>query len=224
MLSETEIKEVLLQFPPVEFAFAYGSGAVEQGGYDYKKTPPKSLPMVDLILVVKDSEQWHSENKFRNPTHYSSLFSLSPHYIAAFQERIKANFWFNAYVPLKPTSLVATSSTIINKNERLMKYGVISEKDALKDLREWRNLYLAGRLHKPVHVLHQNSIFQTAMQHNYDQAVKSSLLLLPERFTEADLFMAIASLSYIGDIRMFLGENPRKVGYLCLPPHMSLYI
>jgi translocator assembly and maintenance protein 41 len=210
MLSETEIKEVLLQFPPVEFAFAYGSGAVEQGGYDYKQTPAKSLPMVDLILVVKDSEHWHSENMFRNPTHYSSLIPLSPFYTAAFQEKIKANFWFNAYVPLKPSSIVA-SSTSINTNERLMKYGVISEKDALRDLREWRNLYAAGRLHKPVHILQQNSIFQTAMKHNYDQAIKTSLLLLPERFTEADLFMTIASLSYIGDVRMFLGENPRKV-------------
>lgn len=216
MLSETEIKEVLLQFPPVEFAFAYGSGAVEQGGYDYKKSPSKSLPMVDLILVVKDSEQWHRENMFRNPTHYSSLIPLSPFYTAAFQEKIKANFWFNAYVPLKPSTTV-TSSTSINTNERLMKYGVISETDALGDLTEWRNLYAAGRLHKPVHILQHNSKFQIAMKHNYDHAIKTSLLLLPERFTEVDLFMTIASLSYIGDVRMFLGENPHKVFNLVAP-------
>eukprot|EP01031_Cornospumella_fuschlensis_P042855 gene42855-52365_t len=52
------IKELLPIFPPVEFAFSYGSGAVQQGGYQYQKNVAE-LPMLDIILVVEDSEAWH---------------------------------------------------------------------------------------------------------------------------------------------------------------------
>jgi translocator assembly and maintenance protein 41 len=37
------------------------------------------------------------------------------------------------------------------------------------------------------------------------------LLLLPEQFSYESLFVRIASLSYLGDFRMHVGENPRKV-------------
>jgi len=30
-----ESEKILSHFPPVEFAFAYGSGAIKQGSYDY---------------------------------------------------------------------------------------------------------------------------------------------------------------------------------------------
>ncbi len=201
MLSPEDSTQLLAQFPPVTFAFAYGSGAVEQGGYDYKQSSGKSLPLLDLIFVVDDAEAWHRENMSRNPHHYTSLIPLSPRWTAAFQERLPAHFWFNAYCP------VGIPST----PDRLMKYGVISRHHAMSDLTKWSNLYLAGRLHKPVHILQGNTEIEMVMGLNREQAIRTSLLLLPEKFEEVDLYMSIASLSYIGDPRMFVGENPNKV-------------
>ena len=68
MLQETDVEEVLSMFPPVTAAFAYGSGAVEQGGYQYSdKKGGAELPMLDLVFVVEDSVQWHEENMRYNP-------------------------------------------------------------------------------------------------------------------------------------------------------------
>ena len=63
MLSDEDCREILLQFPPVEFAFAYGSGAVTQGGYSYKSssaTGGKDLPMLVCIeeLYRVTDEGW----------------------------------------------------------------------------------------------------------------------------------------------------------------------
>jgi mitochondrial translocator assembly and maintenance protein 41 len=44
------------------------------------------------------------------------------------------------------------------------------------------------------------------MRDNWRHALHAALLLLPGRFTDRDLFTAIAGLSYAGDIRMKLGK------------------
>lgn len=51
-----------------------------------------------------------------------------------------------------------------------------------------------------------------ALSSNLSAALSCALLLLPEEFSEADLYFAISSLSYIGDIRNVFGaEDPNKV-------------
>jgi hypothetical protein len=201
MLSAQDAEDLLKGFPPVEFAFAYGSGVVEQGGYNYDHTDPSKMPMLDLILVVDDSEAWHTANRSQNRSHYTPILPIGPKYIAQFQERIQANLWFNAYVPMTRGKLAG----------RLMKYGVISKQHLLDDLTGWTSLYTAGRLQKPVHVLKGNEAVEAAMKSNLESAVRTSLLMLPEKFEEIDLYLSIASLSYVGDPRMYLGENPKKV-------------
>jgi translocator assembly and maintenance protein 41 len=46
---------------------------------------------------------------------------------------------------------------------------------------------------------------------NLRHAVRASLLQLPEKFTPELLFTTIAGLSYAGDIRIGLAEDPNKV-------------
>ncbi len=62
------LHSVLADFPPVQHAFAYGSGVFEQPGL-YDRSPqgaPEGAaaadrPMLDFIFVVDDPEAWHAE-------------------------------------------------------------------------------------------------------------------------------------------------------------------
>jgi len=87
----------------------------------------------------------------------------------------------------------------------------------LDDLNEWRSLYIAGRLHKPIHILKHNESIENAISLNKEYAIRTALLLIPKLFDEFDLFTKIASLSYTGDPRMIVGENPKKVVNLVTP-------
>lgn len=80
-----------------------------------------------------------------------------------------------------------------------------------RDLEEWETLYLAGRLQKPVKILRQDAKLGLATKSNLENAIRVSLLMLPEQFSEEELFLKIAGLSYSGDFRMRIGENPYKV-------------
>jgi hypothetical protein len=56
--------------------------------------------------------------------------------------------------------------------------------------------------------------------------LRCALLTLPDTFSSTQLFEAIASLSYAGDVRMGVAENPNKVKNLVatqLPAYQSLY-
>ena len=218
MLSDTDFAELLGSFPPVSFAFAYGSGVIEQGGYNYlNDQKPSDLPMVDMIFAVDDPVAWHTNNMKCHPSHYTPLFPLAPWMVAYIQESFGAHIWFNALIPMK----------IKNYPDRLMKYGVISTQALIQDLTQWNHLYVAGRLHKPVRIILSNPEVTIALATNREHALRASLLLLPDLFSEIDLYYTIASLSYVGDPRMIIGENPKKVMNLVNPivPHYrSLYL
>lgn len=66
-------------------------------------------------------------------------------------------------------------------------------------------------MHKPVSILSTNEDIQTASSTNLSHALNYALLCLPEKFSEHDLYMKIAGISYLGDFRMTFGENPKKV-------------
>lgn len=94
----------------------------------------------------------------------------------------------------------------------MIKYGVVNLDILCRDLTQWDTMYLAGRLHKPVKILRDHPKVRLANQMNLLSALRVALLLLPERFSEFELYSTIAGMSYMGDLRMALpAEDPGKV-------------
>ncbi|TNM88716.1 hypothetical protein fugu_004970 [Takifugu bimaculatus] len=60
-------------------------------------------------------------------------------------------------------------------------------------------------------VQNENAKLHDALVSNLKSAVTASFLMLPESFSEEDLFLQIAGLSYTGDFWMVIGEDKSKV-------------
>ncbi len=202
---------VLRRFPPSTdsgLCFAYGSAVFKQSGNVSKDN------VTDFILTVDDSAEWHERNLRLNPSDYSGLLRrLGPRAVADLQDRFGAKLIFNTLIPFEAG---------------MIKYGVISRAAMLADLLDWGSLYAAGRLHKPVKILtaaenngDMDKDVSAALRLNLQSALHTSLLLLPEQFTEEQLYATLAGLSYTGDFRMLVGEDRNKVSNIVRPniPH-----
>ncbi|CCG84289.1 protein of unknown function [Taphrina deformans PYCC 5710] len=186
------LRSVLWKFKaPIRYAFAYGSGVFSQKGYD-----GSTKPMVDYIFGVSYAQHFHSLNLHHHPDHYSFLRRLGSGVVGHVQTGYGAGVYFNPYVEVDGV---------------MIKYGVVLLDDLCADLTDWRTLYLAGRMQKPVKILRDNAQVRMANQRNLYSAVRTALLLLPDRFDERQLYTTIAGLSYMGDPRMAFGEHPHKV-------------
>ena len=207
------LRQILWQFrAPIRYAFAYGSGVFPQTAQAPMAPPSKLHPnpnsaistvqagggkMIDFIFGVTHTQHWHSLNLQQNRNHYSAVGSLGSYVVSRVQDRWGAGVYFNPYITVNGT---------------LIKYGVVNLDTLCTDLSEWTNLFLAGRLQKPVKILRDNPRVRLANQVNLLSAVRTALLLLPERFTEKELYSTIAGISYMGDVRMSLpAENASKV-------------
>ncbi|XP_055613201.1 phosphatidate cytidylyltransferase, mitochondrial [Uranotaenia lowii] len=195
---------ILARFPQnFTFCFAYGSGVKQQIGYD---SPSKKKNMIDMVFTVDNSHRWHSSNLEKNPEHYSGMRVFGSSFIANYQERLGAKVFFNTLIPIPEENII-------------IKYGVVSTKDLMEDLNNWSSLYLAGRLHKPVEIIRtaSSSKIQNSIESNLKTALHAALLVLPENFTEFELYREISNLSYAGDFRMIFGENKSKVDNIVRP-------
>lgn len=155
--------------------------------------------MLDLVLAVDDAEGWHAKNLAKNPAHYVwAMRQMGARAVARVQDsRFGARLYYNTLMPA---------------SRRHYKYGVITVDALLDDLQSWRHLYVAGRAHKPVRVLHEHAGLKAALDANVDHATAAALLTLEPRFSEEDLYVAAAALSYTGDVRMRLAaESCNKV-------------
>eukprot|EP00026_Physarum_polycephalum_P011137 Phypoly_transcript_11337.p1 GENE.Phypoly_transcript_11337~~Phypoly_transcript_11337.p1 ORF type:complete len:332 (+),score=42.29 Phypoly_transcript_11337:107-1102(+) len=188
------LRGIMQSFPKVRYCISYGSGSIPQKGYDY--TDPSKAPMVDFIFGVDDPIGWHKENMVNNRNHYSFLGLGGPKLISHIQNEYGAHIYYN---------------TLVQINSQKIKYGVISHDLLKRDLLNWDTFYVSGRMQKPVLTLQDDSEISESNKMNLKNALFASLLLLPETFDEILLYEKIASLSYIGDVRMKLAENPRKV-------------
>ncbi|KKK26540.1 hypothetical protein ARAM_005559 [Aspergillus rambellii] len=205
------LRQILWQFrAPIRYAFAYGSGVFPQhgsapGSEQCHPSAPAAIQnmqqgkgkMIDFIFGVSYSQHWHSLNLAQHRDHYSGLGSLGSYVVSQVQDKLGAGVYFNPYITVNGT---------------LIKYGVVNLDTLCNDLSRWESLYLAGRLQKPVKILRDHPKVRLANQMNLLSAVRVALLLLPAEFTEFQLYSTIASLSYMGDLRMALPvEDPRKV-------------
>ncbi|CAG9537769.1 unnamed protein product [Cercopithifilaria johnstoni] len=181
----------ILPLETVEYACAYGSGAVPQesgGTFD---------EMIDFIIATRDSNQFHKQNLNMNPMHYSSLRFLGYQKIAQVQRSYAARVYCNTRVSYK---------------DQFIKYSVIDADDLLLDLIEWRWMYLAGRLQKHVvDIVSPSSRITSAMKKNRSSALQATLLLLPDKFSLSQFYNELISLSYRGDFRMSFGEDKNKI-------------
>lgn len=208
---------ILSKFPQnFSFCFAYGSGVKTQLGYEENdgkngRKCSRNLQkqnMIDLMYCVENPYRWHSQNIEKNPEHYSGIRHLGSKCIARYQENFGgAGIFFNTLIPVE------------EENGIMIKYGVISTNNFINDLLDWKHLYVAGRLQKPVEIIREpsSSKIQNALELNLQNAVHTALLLLPTEFTEYELFVTITSLSYNGDFRMIFGENKNKVENIVKP-------
>ncbi|KUI55897.1 Phosphatidate cytidylyltransferase, mitochondrial [Cytospora mali] len=236
IIINAEFKEALRQIPwqfraPIRYCFAYGSGVFPQSKPDgrtasaeeiarvHPKAPPAVLKaqgsapkMIDFIFGVTFTQHWHSLNLNQHRDHYSALGSLGSGAVSYVQDKMGAGVYFNTHIVV---------------NGVLIKYGVVNFDTLSRDLTEWDTLYLAGRLHKPVKILRDDARVRLANQMNLFSALRTALLLLPDRFTEMELYSTIAGISYLGDPRMTLPtENPQKVNNIVgnnLPNFRRLY-
>lgn len=190
-----QMRQVLWKFnAPIRYAFAYGSGVFSQGSLAGGSRD--SRPQIDMIFAVSYTQHWHSLNLKQNPQHYSALRYLGSGAVSYVQDYLGAGLYFNPYVEI---------------NGLKVKYGVVNISTLREDLKDWNTLYLAGRLHKPVKILRDEPQIRFMNQANLISVLRTSLLLLPETFSELDLYKMIAGISYMGDFRMTFGENPNKV-------------
>lgn len=202
MLPSSLVQRILQRFPgKLTYCFAYGSGVKKQVGYDDKA---QKDAMIDLILCVDDSYDWHAQNLLKNPNDYSFMRYLGPNLIAGYQQQA-AGVYFNTLIPIDKHTTI--------------KYGVIETLDLRDDLYHWIHLYIAGRLHKPVETLVEptDSELKKDIAKNLDYALHTALLQLPKEFSYYDLFHAIANISYHGDFRMYFGEKKDKVKNIVEP-------
>jgi len=191
------LESVVAQFDaPIRYAFAYGSGVFEQDGYSNDPTT-EDAPMLDFIFAVTHAGHFHSINMHQYPQHYPlHARLLGSSYVSRFGE-IDPGVWFNPYVTIDGVRV---------------KYGIVTIDNLCSDLLNWKSLYLAGRMHKPLRIIKDDARVRLTQQVNLTSAVRAALLTLPHEFSETELFERVAGISYAGDPRMWLpAENRGKV-------------
>lgn len=204
---KTHLKSIVKEFVPHKNCFGYGSGVFpQQGNQDFSKN------QIDMLLSVENPLEWHKLNIKKNPDHYSSLkYTIDIPKIFEKIQGMGAGIYFNPFVK-------------INGSE--VKYGILSHKTLLNDLKNWNTFYLAGRLQKPTVNLSNKGLSDDLelgywLQRNLISAAilskKRCLNKYGSSFTDLQFFTELCTLSYLGDIRFKLGgENPDKAKNIVL--------
>lgn len=188
-------KENILEFiksrPKTVGIVGYGSGIKPQRGQENRK------PQIDLIVIVNDLKNWHKQNIKMNKKDYSFSSRL-------FFKYAKVN-WLKAGGKI-------CYMTYLTFNGSKYKIGTIELADFLNDLKSWETFYMAGRMQKPILIAQATEEIEQAIEYNRYAALNTTQLLIGEnKIDKLEFYMTLAGLSYIGDTRMGIAENPDKV-------------
>ena len=186
-----EILDFLSKRPKVVGAYGYGSGVFKQAGYTEKDNP-----QLDLMLIVDDLKSWHLENMHLNPKDYSFLGKM-------YFKLVKND-------KLIGKTGVTYLSNIVYKN-KIYKYGVIDKKFFIEALHSWNSFYIPGRFQKNVLEVVSNNEIKNAISENRENAMFISLLMSEKKVSLTDILVKLCNMSYAGDTRMAIAENPHKV-------------
>lgn len=184
------IEQFALKRPNSVGVYGYGSGVFKQSNTEGSK------PLTDVIFIVPDIREWHQINMLTNSQDYSLIgrIHLSRKNISKLKGRNHITYFSE-----------------IKDGEYTFKYGVIEVEDFKRGLNTWDNIFTAGRFHKPVLEIKSNDEIRDAILYNRESALMIAALFSDEQTTREDIYRNLCGLSYMGDARMAIAENPHKV-------------
>ena len=191
MSNKDVIKKFIEKRPKVIAAYGYGSGVFKQAGYNSNEEV-----QLDLIFIVEDIKKWHLENMKKNPNDYSFTGRL---------------FFKNS----KKEKLVGLTGVTYQSNivedGCVFKYGVVDYDHFKVALSTWNSFYMTGRFQKTIMEFISTDEVRRIIDYNRRSAIIVTLLMTDSQTTIKDLLVRLCGLSYAGDTRMAIAENPRKV-------------
>lgn len=188
MIKEEAIRQFAMERPESRSVYGYGSGVFKQAS--------STKPLTDVIFIVDDLKDWHMKNMKMNPNDYSLIGRL---YING-----------SSVEKVKGVNRVTYFSEI-NGGEFTFKYGVIELLDFTRGLNTWDNLFMAGRFHKPVLEIKSETQVRDAIFINRKYALIIACLFCDRLVSKSEIYIKLCGLSYVGDARMSIAENPHKV-------------
>ncbi len=190
-ISSKDILNFMSTRPKCIGIIGYGSGINLQKGQENRK------PQIDLIIIVDNLKKWHMKNMKMNPSDYSFSSKLFFRYINNDLLRSGGKICYMTYIPF---------------GDREYKIGTIQKNDFLNDLGNWDTFYVAGRMQKPILVVLADDDINKRIDDNRKYAVMATTLINDNKvLSEREFYISLAGLSYIGDTRMGIAENPDKV-------------
>ena len=169
----------------------YGSGIVPQSSLVVDKSA-----LLDFLVVV---------NNHKDYIRYLRLIGIISSSSATIARYI-------------PNEVVYFPNIPICHGSQRMKLGVVSFDHFISRLEDWNNsFYIPGRMQKPTKLIFSEETakheLELAQRANLQAALVSGIIMRTdlEMINDYELFRDIVSLSYMGDIRMGIAENPMKI-------------
>lgn len=185
--------EIIRQtLPPSPMILGYGSGVFPQEGYSSNE-----FPVMDLV-VVAENRATYIEYLFR-----SGVVSCSSKLVSDVTD---------------PEIMFFTD--VVLQRDVVVKIGVTEVSRFVSRLRNWDNsFYIPGRMQKPTKLIScdsplMRSVFKESQSVNLPSGLAAAALLAVKddhSLPLSDIFASLVNLSYLGDIRMGLAENPMKI-------------